>query len=118
MDNTTQKLVDFAMHLRYEDLTPQTLEAAKARVLSTLAVSLAAYDMPPVRIVRKLAQPVAAGPAASVWGALTRTTPGMAAFVNSAMVRCLDMSDSYVMAAVSHPADAFPAALAVAEAQN
>jgi 2-methylcitrate dehydratase len=74
--------------------------------------------MPPVRITRKLAQPVAAGPAASVWGSLARTTPDAAAFVNSAMVRCLDMSDSYVMSAVSHPADAFPAALAVAEAEG
>jgi 2-methylcitrate dehydratase len=34
------------------------------------------------------------------------------------MVRALDMSDSYVMAAVSHPADAFPARLAVAEAER
>jgi 2-methylcitrate dehydratase len=42
----------------------------------------------------------------------------MAAFVNSAMVRSLDMSDTYVMAAVSHPADAFPAVLAVAEAEG
>jgi 2-methylcitrate dehydratase len=33
-------------------------------------------------------------------------------------VRCLDMSDTYVMAAVSHPADAFPAVLAVAEAER
>lgn len=118
MDITTRKLVEFATHLRYADIGPATLEAAKARILSTLAVSLAAYDMEPVRIVRKLAQPVAAGPAASLFGAMTKTTPDMAAFVNSAMVRCLDMSDSYVMSAVSHPADALPAALAVAEAEN
>ena len=118
VDITTQKLVEFAVRLRYEDLDAYAIEAAKARILSTLAVSVAAYGMEPVRIVRKLAQPVAAGPAASVLGALTRTTPDMAAFVNSAMVRCLDMSDTYVMAAVSHPADALPAALAVAEAEN
>ena len=86
--------------------------------MSALGVSLAAYEMPPVRITRKLAQPVAAGPAASVWGSLARTTPDAAAFVNSAMVRCLDMSDTYVMSAVSHPADAFSAVLAVAEAEK
>jgi 2-methylcitrate dehydratase len=118
VDITTQKLVEFATRLRYEDLDAKAVEAAKARILSTLAVSLASYDMEPIRIVRKLAQPVAAGPAASVFGALTRTTPDMAAFVNSAMVRCLDMSDTYVMEAVTHPADALPAALAVVEAEN
>ena len=118
MDTTTEKLVEFATRLRYEDLSAKAIEAAKARILSTLAVSLAAFDMEPVRIVRKLAQPVAAGPAARIFGSLVATTPDMAAFVNSAMVRCLDMSDSTVMSAVSHPADALPAILAVAEAEN
>ena len=118
LDITTQKLVDFAARLRYVDLPEAAVMAAKARMLSAIAVSLAAFDMEPVRIARKLAQPVASGPAASIFGSLVRTTPEMAAFVNSAMVRCLDMSDSYVMAAVSHPADAFPAILAVAEAEG
>lgn len=118
MDRSTQKLVDFATQLSYGDLDASTLEAAKARILSTLAVSLAAFDMEPVRIVRRLAQPPAAGPSASIFGSTARATPDMAAFANSAMVRCLDMSDTYVMAAVSHPADAFPALLAVAEAEG
>ncbi len=116
MDATTTRLVEFVKRLRYEDLSARALEAAKARVLSTFGASLAAYDMPPVRIVRQLAQPVAAGPRARILGSLAQTTPDMAAFVNSAMVRCLDMSDTYVMEAVSHPADAFAAIFAVAEA--
>ncbi len=118
MDATTARLIEFATRLRYDDLSTKALEAAKARILSTLAVSLAAFDMEPVRIVRRLAQPVAGGPAARIVGLLLATTPDMAAFVNSAMVRCLDMSDTYVMSAVSHPADALPAILAVAEAEN
>ncbi len=118
MDRTADRLTDFATDLRFEDLPENAVRAAKARILSTLAVSLAAFDMAPVRIVKKLAQQVAAGPAASIFGSLCKTAPDMAAFVNSAMVRCLDMSDSYVMAAVSHPADAFPSVLAVAEAER
>jgi 2-methylcitrate dehydratase len=118
MDATTRAFCDFTRRLRYEDLPDIALVAAKSRILSTLAVALVAYEMPPVRIVRKLAQPVAVGPAASIFGSLVKTTPDMAAFVNSAMVRCLDMSDSYVMQAVSHPADAFAAILAVAQAEG
>ena len=118
MDTTTEKLVTLAHALRFEDLTPVAIRAAKARIISTIAVSLAAWHMDPVRIARALAQPVAAGPAARIYGSLVATTPDMAAFVNSAMVRCLDMSDTLVMAAVSHPADAFPAILAVAEAEK
>lgn len=116
VDKTTQKLIDFAGRLRFENLPPIAIEAAKARILSTLAASLAAFDTDPVRIARTVAQPAAAGPQASIFGSVAKTTPDMAAFVNSAMVRSLDMSDTYVMAAVSHPADAFPSVLAVAEA--
>jgi len=118
MDKTTQQLCNFTRDLKFTDLPAVGVTAAKARVLSTLAVALAAYDMTPIRIVRKLAQPVAAGRAAAILGSLLETTPEMAAFVNSAMVRCLDMSDSYVMQAVSHPADAFPAILAVGQAEQ
>src|SRR5689334_14233904 len=118
MDRTTIKLVDFASKLTLGDLPDVARTAAKARILSTIGVSLAAFDMEPVRISRKLVQPVAAGPKATIFGSLQTCAPDMAAFVNSAMVRSLDMSDTYVMAAVSHPADAFPSVLAVAEAEG
>jgi hypothetical protein len=59
MDIANRKLCDFTVALRYEDLPAVAIVAAKVRILSTLAVALAAYDMTPVRIVRKLAQPVA-----------------------------------------------------------
>ena len=116
MDRTTTKLVDFAERLRFEDLPPAAIEAAKARILSAIAVGLAAFDMEPVKIARSVAQPVSAGPRATLFGSAAQTSAEMAAFVNSAMVRALDMNDAYVMAAVSHPSDVFPAVLAVAEA--
>lgn len=118
MDRTTSKLVDFASTLRIDDVSPAALRAAKARILSSVAVALAAHDMPPVEIARRLAPAVVSGARASLFGSPVTTTPEMAAFVNSAMVRTLDMSDSFVMKAVSHPADALPAVLAVAEAQG
>lgn len=118
MDRTTTKLVQFATQLQLKDLTPSVLRAAKARILSSIGVALAAYDMAPVRIARRLAPCVGSGAVARLFGSLAGTTPDMAAFVNSAMIRSLDMSDSYVMAAVSHPADALPAVLAVAEAEH
>jgi 2-methylcitrate dehydratase len=111
-------LTQFAGSLRFEDLPATAVEAAKARILSTLGASVAAYDLEPVRIARHIAQPAAGGPVASVWSSGVKTTTDMAAFVNSAMVRCLDMSDTYVMSAASHPADAFPSLVAVAEAER
>lgn len=118
LDDTTRKLVDFATTLRFADLSPDAIAAAKARILSTCAVALAAIDTEPVRIAASLVRASDAAPASRIFGSLVPTSPETAAFVNSAMVRALDMSDSYVIAGVSHPADAFPAALAVAEAEG
>ena len=118
MDITAKKLMDFTSRLQLSDLSKVAIKAAKARIVSTIAVSLAAFDLEPVRIARKLADRVKGNPPASVFGSVAKTTPDMAAFVNSAMVRNLDMSDTSVMAAVSHPADAFSAILAVAEAEG
>src|SRR5574341_669955 len=59
LDATTLKLTQFARSLRFEDLPATAVEAAKARILSALGVSLAAYDMEPVRIARRTAQPAA-----------------------------------------------------------
>lgn len=117
-DKTTRDLVEFARSLRYSDLPERAVIAAKARILSALGVSIAAFDTEAVRIARGLVRPSGAERAATVFGTLVKAEPESAAFTNSAMVRALDMSDTYVMAAVSHPADAFPAALAVAEAER
>lgn len=117
-DDTTRKLVDFASAVRYADLSEAAIASAKARIVSTVGAALAAVDTEPVRIANALARVSPAAPASRLFGSLVPSSPESAAFVNSAMVRALDMSDSYVMAGVSHPADAFPAALAVAEAEG
>ncbi len=118
MDVTTDQLLTFSHELNRRDLPPATEEAALARLLNCIGVSIAAIEAPPVRVVRKLAPHITAGASARLFGTLTPTTPEMAAFVNSAMTRFLDMSDTRVMAAVSHPADALPGLIAVAEAEG
>lgn len=118
MDRTASKLVNFSRKLRFEDLSRRTLSNAKARLINCLGVSLGAYDALPVQVARKLAYPIASGPSARTFGTLTRTTPDLAAFVNSAMTRFLDMSDTRIREAVSHPADALPGLIAIAESEG
>jgi 2-methylcitrate dehydratase PrpD len=57
LDHTTEKLVGLASNLQFDDVPAGALIAAKARILSTLGVSLAAFDLEPVRLARKLVQP-------------------------------------------------------------
>ena len=118
MDGTTDQLLTFTLALKRSDVPPRAVEAARARLLNCIGVSLAALEAPPVRIVRTLAPCVSDGRSARLFGTLMRTTPEMAAFVNSAMTRFLDMSDTRFMAGVSHPADALPGLIAVAEAEG
>ena len=115
MDETSRKLVDFTQNLKFSDLSENTRHGAKARILDAFGASLAAFKTDSVPIVRSLVQPVASGPSARVFGDLTATSVDMAAFVNSCMVRCLDINDSCVFASGGHPSDAIPAVLAVAE---
>jgi len=117
LDRTSDQLLTFTLSLDRSDLSPATIEASRARVLNCIGVSLAALEAPPVRIARGLAPVVSSGPSARLFGTLASTTPEMAAFVNSAMTRFLDMSDTRAMEGVSHPADALPGLIAVAEAE-
>ncbi len=110
------KMVDFATNIDYADLSEKAVHDAKARVLDSIGVGLAAYLAPPVRIARQITQPTAGDFAARVWGTLMYTTPDMAAFVNGTMVRYLDLNDAYRTRDASHPSDNLPGILAVAEA--
>ncbi len=116
MDKTEKQFVDFAAGLKYQDLSKAAIHAIKARFIDTIGVALAAKTAPTVKIARQMVIPVKKGPRARLFGSLEPTTPDLAAFVNSAMVRYLDMSDAYLRASTAHPSDNIPAVLAVGEA--
>jgi 2-methylcitrate dehydratase len=116
IDSTTRRLVDFALAYRFEDLPASTVHAAKARLLDSIAVGLAAYAAPPVRILRKTA-PAVKGPwRATLWGTRDKSTPDIAALVNGSMVRYFDLNDAYRTLDASHPSDNLPGLMAVVEA--
>lgn len=118
IDATTTRLVEFALAYRFEDLPASTVHAAKARLLDSVAVGLAAYAAPPVRILRKTAPRVASPWHATLWGTREKTTPDIAALVNGSMVRYFDLNDAYRTLDASHPSDNLPGLLAVAEAEG
>jgi 2-methylcitrate dehydratase len=118
VDDTTRRIVRFATKLRYEDLSDKAVHAAKARVLDSIGVGLAAFMAPPVRVARRVAPTVSDPWSARIWGSGVRTTPDMAAFVNGSMVRYLDLNDAYRTLDASHPSDNLPGILAVVEARG
>ena len=118
MDHTVDALANYASSLTYEDLTPEAAHHVRRRLLDSLGCALGAYDSEPARIARKLAGQVSHSQPARVIGSGQATSPDMAAFANSVMVRYLDCNDNFFSVAGGHPSDMIPAALAVADSTH
>lgn len=118
MNTFSDSMIDYALSLKYEELSQKTVHDAKCRVLDTLGGALAAYTAPPVRIAWQLASPIAGGFGARVWGSMTLTTPELAAFANGVMLRYLDLNDTHRTLDGTHPSDNLSGLLAVAEAMG
>ena len=115
MDATTERLVDYTMSVRYEDLPIETVIAAKQRILDTLGCVAGAYDHPVSVSARRLAQRYSMDTDATILGGPGGVAPEMAAFANSTMLRLLDLSDTYRVQSGGHPSDILGAILAAAE---
>ena len=114
MDATTEKLVEYTLGTRYEDLSEEVVTAAKDRILDTLGCVAGGYDHPVSAATRKLAARYSMDTPATIFGG-ERTAPEMAAFANGVMLRVLDMSDTYRVKSGGHPSDIMGAAFAAAE---
>ena len=115
MDAMTETISRYAHGLDYEDIDPETVRQTKIRLIDSLACGLAAYDYPLGRMVRAAAAGVNGNPGSTVIGTDHRSSPEMAAFANSAMVRFLDCNDTYHSLDSGHPSDQVPGVLAAAE---
>jgi 2-methylcitrate dehydratase len=115
MDATTEKLVDYTLEARYEDLPDTVTVACKDRILDTLGCVAGAYEHPVSVTARRLAGRYSMDTPATIFGSGQQTAPEMAAFANSVMLRVLDMSDTYRVKSGGHPSDIMGAAFAAAE---
>jgi len=115
MDATTEKLVDYAINVRYDSLPACIVEACKLRILDTLGCVAGGYDHPVSVAARTLAARYRMDRPATMLGSRARVAPEMAAFANGVMLRVLDLSDMYRVKSGGHPSDIIAAALAAAE---
>jgi 2-methylcitrate dehydratase len=115
MDETSRKLVRYALQTRYEDLAPATVAACKSRLLDTLGCIAAAYAHPVTTAARTLAERYRMDVNATILGSSREVAPEMAAFANGVALRVLDLSDMYRVKSGGHPSDVIAAALAACE---
>jgi len=111
-----EEISRFTSGLNYGDLGGDTVHNVKIRLIDSLATSFGSFKSVPATIVRNVASrgaPKNGG--ATVIGSCERTTPDMAAFANSAMIRYLDYNDTYLSLEPAHPSDNIGATLAATE---
>lgn len=110
-----ERLGHYAQSLSYTDLPGPVVHEVKRRILDSLGCAVGAWNAPPCRIARRMAQAVKTPKGATLWGTAFRTQPDLAAFANGALVRYLDFNDTYLSKEPAHPSDNLAAALALGE---
>ena len=116
MSSIEAQIVDYALSLQLSDIGKTARHQAKRRILDTIGCALGGFPSDAARIARRLAPPVAGGPAARVFGTLVETTPEAAAFANGTALRYLDINDTHRTMDGSHPSDNLGGLLAMTEA--
>ena len=111
----TDRLADFALDTRFEDLPAEVVKEAKRRLLDTLACAIGALDEPAPQIAHRLASRIQGDPSATLIGG-GQSAPDWAAFANGVHIRYLDCNDTYLSLEPAHPSDNWAAVMAAGEA--
>lgn len=117
VDSIQARLTDYACNLKFEELPREVVHAAKVRVIDTLGALIGGFFAEPCRIGRDVAAAIPVADGSTVIGTRLKTTPDMAAFVNGATARYIELNDIYHWPGAfgGHPSDVLTPVLAAAE---
>ncbi len=117
MSRETLQLVEYAAGLRYEDIPPDVLQAAKNTICDGIGACLFGFRLPWSQIITRYAAKTGAGGKSSVLGpGAAKLTPPLAALVNGALAHSFELDGAMRPGIGAHPyATIFPAALAIAQ---
>lgn len=114
----TRALADFTAGLAFDALPQAVVAQIGLCVLDAIACAAFGATLPWTGKVRAMAEAEGAAPVATLIGRGGRTSPALAALVNGTAGHAFELDDIH-RAAIIHPGSlAFPAALALAEAQG
>jgi 2-methylcitrate dehydratase len=113
-ENLAERLVEFALATRFEDLPDAVVAEAKRRLLDAFACAVGALGEPASTIARKVACGVRGEPGAALFGG-GRSSADWAAFSNGVHIRYLDCNDTYLSLEPAHPSDNWAAVMAAGE---
>jgi 2-methylcitrate dehydratase PrpD len=113
LEGITEKIVDFAINTRFEDLPREVVDALNKMVLDSIGCALAGHVVDRGKLAVELVEEFGGYPRASIIGA-HRTSLASAAFANGELINALDYD--YIGPLFPHVCPfVFPSCLAVAE---
>jgi 2-methylcitrate dehydratase PrpD len=117
MSNETARLVDYAANLRYEEIPPSALQAARNTIADGISACIYGYRFEWSEIILRYAQEVGASGKSRVLGpGAPSLSPPFAALVNGALAHSFELDGAMKPGVGAHPfATIFPAALAIAQ---
>ena len=116
MHTAAQRIADWALGLRLDDVPGDVLDHAKLHILDTLGCGLAAHALGAATEGRAAMIAQGGTPESSVIGCDARLPAPGAAFANAMLCHALDFDDSHSDSICKPSTVSFPAALAATEA--
>ncbi|MFQ5589694.1 MAG: MmgE/PrpD family protein [Phycisphaerae bacterium] len=118
MGTLSETLARWACSLKYEDLTPDAVDAAKRFLYDSLGCALGGSQTGDVSIFLKHLREMGSAGACTVIGSGDKFNPVAASMVNALMIRAMDYNDIYWKQDPSHPSDLMSAPIALAECNH
>jgi 2-methylcitrate dehydratase len=115
--NLAERLADFALATRFEELPQAVVMEARRRLLDSLGCAAGALAEPAPVIARRVAGRSQGNPTVSLIGGGSAVAD-WAAFSNGVHIRYLDCNDTYLSLEPAHPSDNWAAVMAAGEAAN
>src|SRR5438045_872521 len=111
-------IAEWACALKYEDLSPAAIEAAKLFWFDSVGCALGGSQQDDARILLKHYRAMGGNGNATAFVSGFKTNPVDAAFLNGHMLRAMDYNDIYWKADPCHPSDLIAAPLALCESEG
>ena len=108
MDATSRQLVEYTDKFSESNLTPALIDAFHNTMVDTIASLISGFESDPARICARLARTTQSTLKSTVLGYGITTSPELAAYANSSMIRHTDFND--------HTSDMMGGILAIGEA--
>jgi 2-methylcitrate dehydratase len=115
MEYITEKIADYAVNLKYEDISPEAIKEVKRFLLDSVGCAYGGSSTKDVNIFIDYYKDIGGKPEASIFNSNLKFPNANATLLNSLMIRALDYNDIYWEEDPSHPSDIIPAALTPAE---